>query len=303
MLVSIPPFIKKGALFGLVSPAGKIDAEKVSQAEKFLESQGFRSCRGETATGNHYQFSASDKERAADMQSMINNPDVDVIWCCRGGYGAMRIIDDIDFTRMKQSPKWIIGFSDITVFHAALQNVHNIISIHGPMPINLPSNNHPGIEWTHMLDLLQGHEVDYHVPPNPFNKEGTAAGELTGGNLSLLSMLTGTKYDFKPHGKILFIEDVGEQLYHLDRMMYSLKLSGKLESLAGLIVGHLTEMKNNSTPFGFSAQGIINEVVKDYDYPVLFDFPAGHHTQNEPLIMGAQIHLQVSEDGGFLVYP
>ncbi|MDI3521159.1 MAG: muramoyltetrapeptide carboxypeptidase [Anaerophaga sp.] len=302
MSTTTPPFIKKGALFGLVSPAGRIDSDVISRAGVFLERHGFRSRRGKYVTHEHYQFSGTDEERIDDLQAMIDDPEVEVIWCCRGGYGTLRIIDALDFSRMPVQPKWLVGFSDISVIHATLQNNYNTVSVHGPMPVNLPADNNYGAEWNHLLDILQGHDIVYRTPANILNKQGTSAGQLIGGNLSLLAAMTGTRYDFDPRGKILFIEEVGEQLYHLDRMMYQLRLSGKLEHLKGLIVGHLTDMKDGKIPFGNSAREIIRDITERYDYPVLFDFPAGHETPNEPLLMGAQVHLQVSDEGGLVVY-
>lgn len=301
MSLIIPPFINKGACFGLVAPAGRIDPEVIPRAAKYLEHQGFKTRQGNFLTDEHHQFSATDDKRAADMQQMIDDPDVDVIWCCRGGYGCIRIIENLDFSAMQQNPKWLVGFSDITVFHAALQNIFNVASIHGPMPVNLHQDNN-GPDWQRFFDLLEGREMVYRVPPHDFNNEGTAGGRLTGGNLSLLCALVGTKYDFDPGGKILFIEETGEQLYHIDRMMHHLKLSGKLEGLAALVTGHLTGIKDKTISFGLSARGIIKEAVKDYHYPVLFDFPAGHESPNESLMLGREIHLQVDQNGGVLLY-
>lgn len=301
MSIAIPPFIKKGALFGLISPAGKTEAQVVKNAEKFLEANGYRSTRGKYASSEYYQFSGTDEQRIADMQAFLDNSQVDVIWCCRGGYGTSRIIEQLNFSAMPKKPKWIVGFSDITVFHATLQNIYNVASIHGPMPVNLQPQDDQQQGFLHLLELLEGQDLTINTPANQLNRWGTAGGKLTGGNLSLLSSLTGTKYDFDPRGKILFIEEVGEQLYHLDRMMQHLKLAGKLEQLSGLVVGQLTEMNDKPTPFGLSANEIIMEAVQHYDYPVIFDFPSGHALLNEPLLMGVQTHIQVNEKGGMLI--
>ncbi|MGQ1891770.1 S66 peptidase family protein [Thermophagus sp. OGC60D27] len=303
MSIAKPPFIKKGALFGLVAPAGRIDPNIIPKTETFLETHGFRCRKGNYLTENHHQFSGTDEQRRKDLQTMIDDPEIEVIWCCRGGYGTIRIIEDLDFSKIPARPKWLVGFSDITVLHATLQNNFNAVSVHGPMPVNLPDDPTVGAEWDSLLGLLQGHDMVYHTDPNRFNRAGTAAGQLVGGNLSLLSALIGSAYDFDPRGKILFIEEVGEQIYHLDRMMYHLKLSKKLEYLSGLIVGHLTEMNEGTIPFGYSAQEVIREMVEHYDYPVLFDFPAGHESPNEPILLGAHVHLQVADNGGLLVYP
>ncbi|PWE00274.1 S66 peptidase family protein [Marinilabilia rubra] len=300
MSIALPPFLKKGALFGLVAPAGKLDTKYIDLAEKFIEANGFRSKRGAYPDKEYYQFSGTDDQRTRDLQTMIDDPEVDVIWCCRGGYGAIRILENLDFSNMPENPKWLVGFSDITVFHSALQNIYNVASIHGPMPVNLDHEKSQDRE--HLIDLLLGHDVDYKTQPSHLNRKGTAGGQLIGGNLSLLCNLSGSKYDFDPAGKILFIEEVGEQLYHLDRMMHNLKLSGKLEHLTGLVVGQFTNMKDNLTPFGKSANEIIYEAVQHYAYPVIFDFPSGHSSPNEPLLLGAQAHIQVNDEGGMMVY-
>ncbi|MGM0375882.1 MAG: S66 peptidase family protein [Bacteroidota bacterium] len=301
MSITTPPFIREGATFGLVSPAGKIDPEVVPRAEKFLAYNGFRSRRAAHADSQHYQFSAADSDRAADMQLMLDDPKIDVIWCCRGGYGSSRVIDKLDFSSMAKHPKWIVGYSDITVFHSTLSGLYNTTSIHGPMPVNLPENTRDeGPEWTHLLNLLQGKEVTIKTDEDPFNISGTAKGRLIGGNMSLLAAMRGTPYDFDPAGKILFIEEVGEQIYHLDRMMQNLKTGGKLEGLAGIIIGHLTNMQDNTTPFGLSAKGVIHEKVHPLGIPVLFGFPAGHEKPNEPLLMGGQIEMEVNSRGGIV---
>jgi len=301
MSLTTPPFIRKGALFGLVSPAGKIGPDVIPRAEKFLADNGFRSRRAAHADSQHYQFSAADSDRAADMQLMLDDPEIDVIWCCRGGYGSSRIIEKLDFSGLAKNPKWIVGYSDITVFHSTLSGRHNMVSIHGPMPVNLPENpGDAGPEWDHLLSLLQGKNLTIKTDENPFNISGTAKGRLIGGNLSLLAALRGTPYDFDPAGKILFIEEVGEQIYHLDRMMQNLKTGGQLEGLAGVIIGHLTNMQDNTTPFGLSAKGVIHEAVHPLGIPVLFDFPAGHEKPNEPLLMGGQIEMEVDARGGMV---
>lgn len=297
MIEIVPPFIKKGALFGLVSPAGKIPSKVLELAGQFLSAHGFRSRCARHAADAFYQFSASDPHRLADFQEMLNNPEIEVIWCTRGGYGAIRILEHLDFSAMQRHPKWLVGFSDITVFHAALQNIHGVASVHGPMPKNMAEYGSSEPFWQTLLELLQGRLVQYHTEPHAFNRKGSASGTLIGGNLSMLHALRGTKYDFSPSGKVLFIEEVGEKLYHLDRMMYNLKIGGQLAGLAGLVVGQMTGMKDESTPFGASAQGIVRDAVKEYDYPVLFGFPAGHDTPNEPLMLGGNVHLQVDDMG------
>ncbi len=301
MSLIIPPFIKQNASFGLVSPAGKIEPDVVRNADKFLKKQGFNTKHGNHVSDEYFRFSGQDADRTRDLQEMLDDPETDVIWCCRGGYGSIRIIEHLNFSKIKENPKWLIGFSDITVLHAALQNVVGMASIHGPMPCGLSKNN-KGSDFEHTISLLKGDKIAINARPNPFNRTGSANGILIGGNLSLLVSLSGTKYDFNSQGKILFIEEVGEHLYHIDRMMHNLKLSGKLHNLSALIVGQFTELKDNHTPFGQSAYEIIAEAVKDYKYPVVYDFPAGHTTPNEPLMMGREAVIEVNEKGGFFSY-
>jgi muramoyltetrapeptide carboxypeptidase len=303
MSISIPPYIKKGARFGLVSPAGKINPEIISIVEDFLYSNGYQYKWAPHAKGSYFQYSGTDEQRTADMQQMIDDPQIDVIWCNRGGYGAIRIIDDLNFSNLTRFPKWLIGFSDITVFHAALQNIFNIASIHGPMPVKLSNENRDAPDWENMFEMLEGREVMHRIPGDTLNHPGNAAGQLIGGNLATICSLCGTKYDFDPKGKILLIEEVGEKLYKVDRMMQQLKLGGKLNDLAGIVVGHLTDMEDNTTPFGLSPKEIIHETVKDYEFPILFNFPSGHSLPNQPLMLGAQIHMQIDNTGGLLVYP
>ena len=301
MSLTTPPYIREGALFGLVSPAGKINQDVLPRAEQFLGDNGFKSRRAPNAAGQYYQFSAPDKDRIDDMQMMIDDPEIEVIWCCRGGYGTLRILEKIDFSPLRTNPKWLVGFSDITAFHAELSGIHNIISLHGPMPVNLPENKQDeGPEWQNLLNLLQGKKFQIQTPESPFNISGTATGRLIGGNLSLLAALRGTPYDFDPAGKILFIEEVGEQIYHIDRMMQNLKMGGKLQGLSGIVIGHLTNMKNNSTPFGLSAKGVIHEIAHSLGIPLLFDFPAGHESPNQPLPIGRQIEMEVNAQGGMV---
>lgn len=298
----VPPFLKKGSLIGLVSPAGKVAEAEIKRAEDFLDAHGFRHIRGPHVVGAWHQFSSTDEKRAADFMSMLNNEEVDAIWCSRGGYGAIRLLDLIEFSLFKSHPKWLIGYSDITIFHAVLQNIFGVMSIHGPMARSLKEGSYDETGMTNLWRLLSGKMLTYNLSSHPFNRAGKAKGTLIGGNLSLLYSLIGSPYDFEPEGKILFIEDVGEYLYHLDRMMHALKLSGKFKGLAGLVVGQMSDMQDNETPFGLSVNQIIADVVKGFDFPVLFDFPAGHSKQNEPLLFGAKVKLSVSANESTLSF-
>jgi len=291
----VPPFLKEGALVGMVSPAGKIAENEIKRAESFLDAHGFRHIRAPHVADAWHQFSATDENRAADFMEMLLNPEVEAIWCSRGGYGAIRLLDLIDFSVFQSHPKWLIGYSDVTVFHSVLQNRLRMMSIHGPMVRSLKEGSYDDTGMSRLWNLLKGELSDYKIHAHPLNRPGAAKGTLIGGNLSLLFSLIGSQYDFDPKGKILFIEDVSEYLYHLDRMMHGLKVSGKLAGLSGLIVGQMTDMQDNETPFGFTANQIIADVVKEYQYPVMFGFPAGHSRQNEPIVLGAKVRMSVSE--------
>ena len=297
-----PKFIKEGATIGIVAPAGKIDNESVNYSKTFLHELGFKVVLGENVFDVYHQFAGSDTLRASDLQHMLNCSDVDVIMCARGGYGTSRIINNLDFTHFLQSPKWIVGYSDITVLHSMLQNRLGVASIHGPMPKNFPGKSHEDQDIKNLFDILKGELPRYEVQDNPLNRPGEAEGVLIGGNLSILYSLRGTSLDFDPHGKILFIEDVGEYLYHLDRMMMNLKNGGVLKCLRGMIVGQFTEMKDSETPFGATPYEIIHEAVKEYNYPVLFGFPAGHGAVNQPLVFGKRITLSVTQQGSNLIF-
>jgi muramoyltetrapeptide carboxypeptidase len=297
-----PHFIKKGSTIGIIAPAGRIDIESIRYAEKLLIDRGFKVEFGEHVLNAFYQFAGNDAHRLSDLQQMLDRQDIEAILCARGGYGAIRIVNELDWTGFLKHPKWIVGYSDITVLHSALQNQLGIASIHGIMPKNYSSKlmDDPDMDW--LFRILTGDLPSYHIPSHQLNKTGSATGELTGGNLSLLYALRGTKYDIDPKGKILFIEDVGEYLYHLDRMIHNLNLGGILEQISGLVVGQFSEMKDNDTPFGFSAYEIVHEAVKDYNYPVLFNFMAGHSPLNLPLVFGKTVTLHVTSEGAELMF-
>jgi len=223
---------------------------------------------------------------------MLDNREIKAIFCLRGGYGTIRIIEDIDFTTFKRNPKWVIGFSDITILHNALHNL-NISSIHGQMPLNFSGRTeNKGLDK--LFEVLAGNPLIYSIDKHQLNKNGDSNGTIVGGNVAILASLIGTSYDIDTHGKILFIEDVGEYLYRFDRLMHHLKMSGKLSHLAGLVVGGLSDMKDNEPAFGQSAEQIIADIVKEYNYPVCFDFPAGHIKENYPLIFGRKVQLKVT---------
>jgi muramoyltetrapeptide carboxypeptidase len=294
----IPPDLKSGDKIRIVSPAGKINEPRVRNAEEWLHNQGFKVELGKHVFKEYFQFAGTDDQRLIDLQIALDDPDTAAIVCSRGGYGTIRIIDQLDFTQFKKSPKWLVGFSDITILHACINNL-GVTSIHGAMPNSFdPHNKNDGIvteNLVSLIDLLTGEKASYKIKPEKLNKPGVALAELVGGNLSIICSLLGTKYELDTKGKILFLEDIDEYLYQTDRMMHQLKLAGKLENLAGLVVGDFTDMKDNESPFGLSIEEIILETVKEFDFPVCFGFPAGHDKKNLALLLGKVWELRVSK--------
>jgi muramoyltetrapeptide carboxypeptidase len=287
-----PPYLKKGQTIGIVAPARYIEQSKYPYIINLIESKGYKVARGKTTFLLHNIFAGTADERAEDLQQMIDNDNIATIFCLRGGYGTVQIIDKINFAKLGKQPKWIVGFSDITVLHNALTNT-GIESIHGQMPVNFPEKS----ESIDMLfNTLEGKSLRYNINTNSLNRQGRASGLLTGGNIAVLTSLAATPFDVHWDNKILFIEETGEYLYRLERMMYQLKLSGKLANLTGLIVGGLSSMQDNNIPFGKNARQIIFDAVKDYNYPVCFGFPAGHIKDNMPLIFNRKIEMNVSSD-------
>jgi len=269
-------------------------------AVALLQSWGLEVVLGETINASWHQFAGDDNLRAADMQRFINDDSIKAIIAARGGYGTIRMIDNVDFTRFAANPKWIVGFSDITVLHTHLFANFGAQTIHGQMPINITEGSAASLET--LRKALFGEELSYNLPTNDLNIHGEATGMLTGGNLSLLVAVSGSVSDLNYDGKILFIEDVGEYLYSVDRMIRCLDRAGKLRNLAGLILGGFTDMKDNDIPFGSTAQQIILEVAGKYGYPVWVDFPAGHIPNNNALIFGKNVHLLINQHGAGLNY-
>ncbi|MDF2437329.1 MAG: LD-carboxypeptidase [Bacteroidota bacterium] len=289
--MTTPAYLKKGDRIGIVASARKISEEELQEAVAILKTWGLEVVFGNNLFKSEHQFSGTDEERAADLQRMLDDKSIKAVISARGGYGTVRIIDKIDFTEFRKYPKWIIGYSDITVLHSHIHNL-GIETLHATMPINFTKN----AEATDTLrKALFGEKLSYGVESHPLNRKGDARGELVGGNLSLLYALNGSISDIDTAGKILFIEDLDEYLYHVDRMMINLKRSAKLDKLAGLIVGGMSDMKDNLVPFGKTAEEIIIDAVKEYDYPVCFNFPAGHIDRNLTLIMGREIEMKVIE--------
>ncbi len=290
-----PPKLNKGDTVALVAPSRKISFYEIEPAIKILEKWGFKVVMMPNIFSDENQFSGSDQQRRSDFQDALDDIDIKAILCVRGGYGSVRIIDSLNFDRFLLNPKWIIGYSDITVFHSHIHSNFNIETIHATMPKNFPKNGDENFAVESLKKTLIGENLNYKFNSHHLNRNGDAKGILIGGNLSILYSLIGSNSDIDTNDKILFIEDLDEYLYHIERMMISMKRSGKLEKLSGLIVGSMTDMKDNSIPFGKTAEEIISEIVKEYDYPVCFDFPAGHLDDNRALILGRKCNLKVFE--------
>ena len=270
--------------------------DKVENCVNTLGEWGFQVRIGNTVGGSSTTyFSGTDEERLADFQSMLDNDDINAILCARGGYGMGRIIDKINFKRFRKSPKWIIGYSDITIVHSHLYSNYSISSLHAPMAAAFNDDGYKNEYVLSLKNALEGKRLNYHCDVHEFNRRGSVTGELVGGNLALLAHLVGSKSDLKTKGRILFIEDIGEYLYNIDRMFYQLKRSGKLSRLAGLIIGGFTDMKDTERPFGQSVYEIIQHIVGEYDYPVCYNFPVSHSDMNYALKIGVEYKLKVGK--------
>jgi muramoyltetrapeptide carboxypeptidase len=291
--MTTPPYLKKGHKIGIVAPARKISKEEIQLAIDTFEKWGLEVVLGKNLFGSDNQYSGSDAQRAEDLQKMLDDASVRAVISARGGYGTLRIIDTLNFKQFQEKPKWIIGYSDITVLHSHIHQNFEIETLHATMPINF----HKDEESVKTLkQALFGEKLSYTINSQPLNRKGKTEEILAGGNLSLLYALKGSKSGISTSGKILFIEDLDEHLYHIDRMMISIKRAGKLSHLAGLIVGGISDMKDNAVPFGKTAEQIIADAVKEYDYPVCFGFPAGHEAKNVALTLGRKVKLNVGEN-------
>ena len=285
-----PKYLQKNDTIAIVSTARKISLEEIKPAIELLESWKLNVRVGKTIGLENNQFAGTDEERINDFQKMLDDDSVKAIWCTRGGYGTVRIIDLLDFSGYKRNPKWIIGYSDVTVLHSHIHNM-GFETLHASMPINIPKNT--GETLNSLKDALFGVDLNYSTKSDKLNKQGKANGNLVGGNLSILYSLLGSETSVDTSGKILFIEDLDEYLYHVDRMMQNLRRNGYFDKLKGLIVGGLTEMNDNTIPFGKTAKEIIFEICNEYDFPICFNFPAGHIDDNRTLILGRSVQLVV----------
>jgi len=292
-----PPFLQSGDTVGLIAPAYHIKPEQWEPVAPLLQSWGLHVELGNTLRLQDGVFAGNDAQRLDDLVSMMCHPQMKAVFCARGGYGCSRLLADLERYSSAFHPKWLIGYSDVTALASGMVNRLQWNCIHGPMAIDLASGQTPDGEksWEHLRNLLFGQMPTYQLPSHQLNRHGSATAPLAGGNLSVLYCLNATPYQWPTDGRILFIEDIGEKLYHLDRMMTNLRTGGQLANLKGLIVGAMNGMHDSEPSFGKTAYEIIANHVEEYNYPVAFGFPAGHDGVNFPMLLGANVHLNVTE--------
>lgn len=295
----IPPALSPGDLVYITAPAKQIDKSSVEFAVNWLQKNGFSVNISPHCLGNHHYFSGTDEERKSDMQQALDDPEIKAIWCARGGYGSVRIIDQLNWHEFDNHPKWMVGFSDITVFHQRLQQ-KGIASIHGTMPLNVENNTREALDSLHQA--LIGNSQSLKSKKNKWNINGTVSGKVLGGNLSIVCSLIGTDSQPDYTGSILFIEDLAEHLYQVDRMFYSLKKSGILNQLRGVVIGGMTDMKDTNPPFGTTVEELIYQHLKPLNIPVGFNFPAGHIDDNQAIVLGAGYTLSINDEAGSLSF-
>ena len=287
-----PSYLKEGDTVAIVSTARKVSKKELLSAITILKNWRLKVVLGTSIEAEEHQFAGNDKLRTTDFQAMLDHPEINAIWCARGGYGTVRIIDQLDFSNFKKHPKWIIGYSDVTVLHAHLHQL-GIETLHAQMPVSIETK--PEVTINSIKATLFGEQYGIKIPSEKNNSTGKASGQLIGGNLSILYSLCGSPSALNTKGKILFIEDLDEYLYHIDRMLQNLKRNGTFDELEGLIVGGMTQMHDNDIPFGKSAEEIILSICLDYNFPIAFNFPAGHVEDNRALIMGREVSLEIDQ--------
>lgn len=295
MKTIFPPYLKKGDTIGITLPAGYMASEKAQTCINTLQDWGYDVMVGKTLGSNSENyFSGTDEERLDELQAMLDDKNIKAVLFGRGGYGTNRIIDQLDFKKFRKNPKWLIGFSDITIIHCHLLANYNISAVHAPMAAAFNEDGFKNEYVQSLKKVLAGEKMRYTTAPFSYNKKGKAEGILTGGNLALFVNMIGTKSEPDTKGKILFLEDVGEYLYNIDRMMRQLKRSGKLKNLAGLVLGGFSDVKDTERPFGKNIDDVLREIVDEYDYPIAYHFPVSHDTENYALKVGGYYKLNVN---------
>nr|WP_321244614.1 LD-carboxypeptidase [uncultured Psychroserpens sp.] len=299
-----PPYLKAGDTVAIVAPSGilKNRTDEVDQAVALLKSWGLHAVVGKHvfSKGNH--FAGTDLQRCEDFQNALDDPKISAIWCARGGYGTVRILDKLDYTKFKSNPKWLIGYSDITALHNQFHN-EGFQSIHALMCVSLPEDISEIKETVDTFkSTLFGKPVDYTLEGSTYNRVGEASGPLVGGNLTILHTMLGSQESIDTSGKVLFIEEIGEYKYHIDRMLQSLKRAGYFDNCAGVLVGGMSKMRKNTTPWGTSVEQLILDALSEYDFPIAFNMPAGHEKDNRAMVMGATIKLKVSKEKSTVVF-
>jgi muramoyltetrapeptide carboxypeptidase len=294
-----PEYLKSGDTVGVVATARKIDLATLQPAIALLKSWGLKVVVGKSVGKEQHQLAGPDWVRATDLQEMLDDPTIKAVWAAKGGYGTVRIIDRLDFSRFKSKPKWLVGFSDVTVLHSHVNNF-NVESIHAMMAVSTQNATQDAKES--LRRALFGEELKYKISPHPFNRTGEASAEIVGGNLSVLYSIMGSDSQVDCNGKILFIEDLDEYLYHIDRMMMNLKRNGWFKGLKALVIGGMTSMNDNDIPWGADSLEIIREMVKPYDFPVIYNFPAGHIKDNRAIILGRKVTVRVLDSGSEVLF-
>ena len=298
-----PEHLKSGDTISILAPSGVLNNfdNKITKAINIFKSWGLNVVLGNHIYDKNGHFAGTDKNREKDFQKALDNKNIKAIWCARGGYGAVRIIDKLNFDNYLKNPKWIIGFSDITVIHNKL-NFLNSESIHAMMITGFEDIGQNNDSLSKLKNVLFGDSLSYSIASNKNNKTGKSEGIIVGGNLTLIQSTIGSKTELKMKDKILFIEEIGEYAYHIDRMLYSLKRAGYFENCKGLIVGQISDVKKNTTDFGRSINELILDVLDEYNFPILFDFPAGHEKTNFPIILGRKVILDVSKSKSKVIF-
>lgn len=304
-MIQLPPYLERGDTIGITCPASRMDAQAASYAIEVLRGEGFEVAAGKTVGTAFHNFSAADEVRRKELQEMLDDPGIHAILFGRGGYGMIRILDQLDFSAFKKQPKWLCGYSDITALHLHVHRHLQIATLHSVMCSGIVPDTYNDCYVQSLFRTLRGEPARYEFRDHPLNRKGMARGELIGGNLSLLANLSGTRSQPDTRGKILLVEDIGEYRYNIDRMMYNLKRAGWLDKLNGLLVGAFTDGKETTVPFGQTEYEIIRDKVEEYDFPVAFGFPAGHQKENYTLKLGVRHEMHCGntcllQEEGFL---